>query len=212
MKRVLYSPILKSKRGEAKSLQHLSASVKSRIIPFFDILALKPGTQNGGEVEAHLIKQALTVASGWKQQAVCYVDLFDINPLARGKEGKHPVTIVHDRLAAEQVRAIPVIGLERDIQYKLSVRSVVANSAEALAIRLEAEDIQLTSVLAGRVKQLVGELGATAIPIHIFCDFRSVAGQSPDTLRAQFLPSFTSRLRVETCQFEPNLIPYGGSK
>lgn len=196
MKRVLYSPILKSKRGEAKSLQHLSASVKSRIIPFFDILALKPGTQSGGEVEAHLIKQALTVASGWKQQTVCYVDLFDINPLARGMEGRHPVTIVHDRLAAEQVRAIPVIGLERDVQYKLSVRAVVANGAEALAIRLEAEDIQLTSVLAGRVKQLVGELGATAIPIHIFCDFRSVAGQSPDALRAQFLKAYLELSKV----------------
>ena len=41
MKRVIYSPILKSKRGEAKSLQHLAAPVKARIIPFFDILELR---------------------------------------------------------------------------------------------------------------------------------------------------------------------------
>jgi hypothetical protein len=25
------------------------------------------------------------------------------------------------------------------------------------------------------------------------------------------LPSFTSRFRVDACQFDPNLIPYGGS-
>jgi Beta protein len=191
MKRVIYSPILKSKRGEAKSLQHLSASVKSRIIPFFDILALKADTQNGSDVEAHLIKQALTIASGWKQQGVCYVDLFDVNPSARALAGVHPVHVVHTRLAAEQVRAIPVVGLERDVHYKLAIRAVVADGAEALAIRLEAEDIQLPSVLAGRVTQLVGELGAASIPIHLFCDFRSIAGQSPEVLRAQFLKAYS---------------------
>ena len=196
MKSVIYSPILKSKRGEAKALHQLSASIKSKIIPFFDILALKPQTQNGSEVEAHLIKQALTIASGWKQQGVCYVDLFDVNPAARALAGGHPVHVVHTRLAAEHVQAIPVVGLERDVHYKLAIRAVVADGAAALGIRLEAEDMQLSSVLANRVRRLVDELGAASIPIHLFCDFRSIAGQSPEALRAQFLKAYPELTKV----------------
>jgi Beta protein len=186
MKTVVYTPILKTKRGEAKALLHLAPNIKSRIVPFFDVLALKADTHDGSEVEAHMIKSALTIASGWKQQGPCYVDLFDVNPSARATLGIHPALVVHSKLAAEQVRVIPVVGLERDLPYKLAIRTVLATGADALAIRLEAEDLQLPTALAGRVRQIVQELGASTLPIHLFCDFRSLANQAGVDVLAQF--------------------------
>jgi hypothetical protein len=182
----IYTPILKSKRGEAKALLHLSPSVKPNIIPFFDVLALKSESLSGSDVQEHMIKQALTMASGWKQQGPCYVDLFDVAPSARGIDGVHPALLVHERLASEQVHVIPVVGLERDLPYKLAIRSVVSNGADALGIRLEAEDIQLPTGLAIRVRQLIQEIGARSIPVHLFLDFRSIANQPSDIIQVQF--------------------------
>ena len=46
----IYTPILKTKRGEAKALTQLEVQVKRSIVPFFDILALKADTANGNDV------------------------------------------------------------------------------------------------------------------------------------------------------------------
>lgn len=185
MNSAIYTPMLKSKRGEAKALIHLSDEVKAHITPFFDVLALKPNISSGSDVHEHMLKQALMMASGWKKQGACYVDLFDVDPAARGQGGAHPAQIVHDRLASENVEAIPVVGLERDLSYKLVIRALISNSADALAIRLETEDIQLPTGLADRIRRLVYELGAASVPLHIFMDFRSILTQPADIIHMQ---------------------------
>lgn len=52
----IYTPILKSKLGEAKALIRLDRQTKSKIIPFFDVLALKSGLSNGSDVHTFLGK------------------------------------------------------------------------------------------------------------------------------------------------------------
>ncbi len=185
MNEFVYTPIVKTKRGEAKALIELDGSVKKKIIPFFDVLALKAEAQNGSDVHEHMVKQSLNIISAWKQKGLCYVDLFDVTPTARGLNGSHPATIVHEEISSNLVHAIPVVGIERDIAYKLAIRSVIASGVEAIAIRLDTEDIQLPSLLAPRISQLVAELGATGIPLHIFMDFRSIELIATDTIQSQ---------------------------
>ena len=84
MNTIIYTPILKTKRGEAKALIQLEAQVKRSIIPFFDILALKAEALNGNDVHEHMLKQTSNIVSAWKQCGPCYVDLFDVSPTARG--------------------------------------------------------------------------------------------------------------------------------
>jgi hypothetical protein len=181
----IYTPILKTKRGEAKALTQLEVQVKRSIIPFFDILALKAEASNGNDVHEHMVKQTNNIVSAWKQRGPCYVDLFDVNPTARGINSAHPATIVYEKLASDLVEVIPVVGLERDISYKLAVRSAVLAGADALAVRLDAEDIQLPSVLAGGITRLVAEIGATNLPLHIFMDFRSIEHVATDVIVMQ---------------------------
>jgi hypothetical protein len=180
-----YTPILKTKRGEAKALIQLEVQVKRRIIPFFDILALKADSSNGNDVHVHMVKQAINIVSAWKQRGPCYVDLFDVIPGARGVNGTHPASIVYEKLASNLVEFIPVVGIERDVAYKLAVRDAVIAGADALAVRLDSEDIQLPSTLNGRITRLVAEIGALNLPIHIFLDFRSIEGVDSDVIQMQ---------------------------
>ena len=135
------------------------------------VLALKSGLFNGNDVHTFLEKHATFVAAAWNGRGPCYVDLRDIDPSARGFHGEHPVTIVHERLSFDQVEVIPVVGIERDVAYKLAVRRVVAQGAEGIAVRLGSEDIQLPSTLAERVTRLIAEIGASDLPLHVFMDF-----------------------------------------
>lgn len=181
----IYTPILKTKRGEAKALTQLEVQVKRSIVPFFDILALKADAANGNDVHEHMVKQTINIVTAWKQRGPCYVDLFDVTPAARGINGAHPAAIVYEKLAADLVEVIPVVGLERDIAYKLAVRSAVLAGADALAVRLDAEDIQLPSMLLSRITRLVAEIGATNLPLHIFLDFRSIEHVASDVIQMQ---------------------------
>lgn len=180
-----YTSILKTKRGEAKALTQLEAHVKRSIVPFFDILALKAEVANGNDVQEHMVKQTTNIVSAWKQRGPCYVDLFDVTPAARGINGVHPAAIVYEQLAADLVEVIPVVGLERDIAYKMAVRNAVMAGADALAVRLDAEDIQLPSMLVSRITRMIAEIGATNLSLHIFLDFRSIEHVAADVIQMQ---------------------------
>lgn len=192
----VYTPILKTKRGEAKALVNLNTHTKECIQPFFDVLALGEGALNGSDVQEHITKQALNIASCWKSRGLCYVDLFDVTPSARCLNGVHPATVLHNKIASEYVRAIPVVGLERDIAYKLAIREVVITGIDAIAFRLEAEDIQLPSMLVNRISSLVSEIGAGGLPLHIFMDFRSIHGISSDAVQLQFIRALSEIRRL----------------
>ena len=183
----IYTPIVKSKAGEAKALIRLDRLTRAAIVPFFDVLALKSGTANGSDVHEHLEKQAINIAAAWNGRGPCYVDLFDISPSARGFDGVHPATIVHEKIAFDRIEAIPVVGTERDVAYKLAIRRVIDEGASALAVRLGDEDIQLPSTLAHNVAKVVSEVGAASLPLHIFLDFRSISNLPSDILQMRVL-------------------------
>ncbi len=202
----IFTPILKSKRGESKAVGFLSDAVKRKITPFFDVLALKADAANGSDVHEHMLKQALNIAAAWQSRGHCYVDFFDVTPSARGLNGAHPVNIVHNKLASEYVHVIPVVGLERDLTYKLAIRNVITAGADAIAIRLDAEDIQLPSMLPSRIANLVSEIGAAGLPLHVFLDFRAIDATSVQTIRAQ-----STRAIGEIRKLQPERIVFAAS-
>lgn len=181
----IYSPMQKSKTGESVALIKLARTLRGHVVPFFDVLALKPGTENGQDVEVHLSKQAINIAAAGNAIGTCYVDLLDVDPNARGIGGNHPVKSIFEKLEFERIAPIPVVGLERDIAYKLAIRNIVSKGASALAIRLLADDLSLPSSLFARVQRLISEVGAQELPIHVFMDFRSIEHISSDLVQMQ---------------------------
>jgi hypothetical protein len=201
-----YTPMLKSKPGEARALMRLHSQVKASIIPLFDVLALKSEVANGVDVHAHLEKQANNIAGAWNGRGPCYVDLLDIVPGARGYRGAHPVGIVLDKLSFERVEAIPVVGLERDVAYKLAVRQALSEGGRGLAVRLDSEDLQLPSTLAGRVRSLIDELGASNLPLHVLMDFRSIEHTASDIIQSRVV-----RALIELRKLNPVRIVFAAS-
>lgn len=181
----IYSPMQKSKTGESIALIKLARTLRGHVIPFFDVLALKSGTENGQDIDVHLSKQAINIAAAGNAIGTCYIDLLDVDPNARGIGGSHPVKSIFEKLEFERITPIPVVGLERDIAYKLAIRNVVSKGVSALAIRLLADDLSLPSSLFTRVQRLISEVGAQDLPIHIFMDFRSIEHISSDLVQLQ---------------------------
>lgn len=206
MTTLIYTPILKSKQGEAKALMRLDRQTKSSIVPFFDVLSLKLGWLNGSDVQTFLEKQAIQIAAAWNGRGHCYVDLYDVDPSARGYDGAHPVNIIHDQLSFDRIEAIPVVGVERDVAYKLAVRRVVNGGVDAIAVRLGSEDIQLPSMLVERVTRLTSEIGASGLPLHVFMDFRSIEHVDSDVIQTRFL-----RALAEVRKLNPSRIIFAAS-
>jgi len=181
----IYSPIVKSKRGEATAIFNLSQSVKDNIAPFFDILAMEEGVLGEEKVQEHLEKQALNIIDAWSDQGTCYIDFFDLASSARCLNGVHPLTFVFGHVMCQKVRPIPVVGIERDIPYKMAVRNLIYEGVEAIALRLGKDDIQLPSSLCAKVSSLIYEIGATDLPLHVFIDFRSLEVMSSGEVEKQ---------------------------
>ena len=172
-----YSPFVKTKRGEARALKELDGRVKRAIIPMFDVLALSRGVTAEIDVQKHLEKQVRMINLAWSQQGACYVDLFDVHPNARAMNGAHPLQCVGDLLEKNRISFIPVAGLGRDINYLVALRSLVANGSTAIAVRLEVEDLLLPVGLDLKIRNLLGQIGAGGLPLHILIDCRSLVGQ-----------------------------------
>lgn len=201
-----YTPMLKSKKGEATAVIRLDRQIKSKIIPFFDVLALKSGLENGNDVHAFLEKQAINIAAAWNGRGQCYVDLYDVDPAARGYDDAHPVNIIHEKLSFDRIEAIPVLGIERDMAFKLATRRVVNAGVDAIAVRLGNEDLQLPSLLVERVTKLVSEVGASGLPLHIFVDFRSIEHVDSDLIQIR-----CNRALAELRKTNPSRIVFSAS-
>jgi hypothetical protein len=202
----IYSPFFKSKRGEAKALAHLSLATKAEVLPFFDVLALPQGTVEPSEVQAHLVKQVGNISTAWRRSGPCYVDLYDVNPMARALEGRHPLGVVAAHLHGLGIPFIPVVGLARDVHYRLALRGVLQEGPLAIAVRLEAEDMRLPRGLARRIHETLAEIGATNIDLHVIADFRSIAEGAGGSASDMFLDALS-----EIQQLRPARVVFAAS-
>jgi hypothetical protein len=177
MSKPVYSPFVKTKRGEARALKELDTATKGAITPLFDVLALPSGVTADDEVEKHLAKQIRMIELAWSGQGACYVDLYDINPAVRTPNGVHPLVYVNAALEKVRIGYIPVAGLARDVNYLVALRGVLGGTTAALALRLELEDLLLPAGLSVRMKSLMRDIGAQALPIHVLIDCRSLVNR-----------------------------------
>lgn len=177
MKSSVYSPFVKTKRGEARALKELDINIKKGIFPFFDVLALKQGVLENADVQTHLDKQVRMIELAWGGQDGCYVDLFDVNPNARVMNGVHPLIFVTELLNQKRIPFVPVAGLGRDTNYLMALRNVVRQDSPGIALRIEVEDLLLPIGLNLRIQNLIDQIGANSIPLHIIVDCRSLVNQ-----------------------------------
>lgn len=174
---IVYVPALKAKGGEFGALASLSTKSRSRILPLLDVLPAPMDFKTKSSkkpLDKHLDDVGAKVTKCWGTTQELLIDLFDIPLSERTKSGGHPLSHLFSNLSSRGVRAIPVIGLERDAEYQAAVRSVVVQSQGAVAIRLLVEDIALPSKTTLPISNLLTRIGAKAERSHLLLDFRGL--------------------------------------
>lgn len=143
-----YVPCLRWKMGEYQALAKLSTATKNAILPIIDIAEFfkdAPGNSFDHEeekpaktIDQHLSKFAKRVKEKWGTNE-CFIDLRNIDTSVRMSDGLHPVNFVFNDLRFFQIKAIPIIGLDRDLEYRRAVRRVVTEDQRGLCLRASLE-------------------------------------------------------------------------
>jgi hypothetical protein len=137
-----YIPCLRWKLGEYKALLNLSQSARDSIFPLIDVAEMGFDFETQTEsktLDQHLNKFALRVGQTWGARG-CFVDLRLIDPTARMENGKHPVAFVFDDLRKKGVPAVPVTGLDRDVQWQEVVKTIADQDQRGLCLRISLEE------------------------------------------------------------------------
>ena len=169
---LVYTPGIKTKRGEMRAVQELSRASEG-MLPLIDLLAV-PEDASLVEVQSHIDKCLKYLTAAWPSGRPFYMDLFDVHPSVRGPRNTHPATIVLRTLREKGFQPIPVIGLDRDAAYLRAVRDVLGEDGEAICVRLQQEDFLNARQTAAAVQTLLQQLGAADLDQHVILDFRSI--------------------------------------
>jgi hypothetical protein len=165
-----YVPILKAKDGEFGALSELPEEIKSRITPLIDIF----NSDSKIPLEKRLIKIANKIERSWGNERPIFVDLFGIDLKERVLGGDHPLTFIFDLLRKLNVKAIPLIGFDRDEAYVEAIQKTVKADNKGICIRLLTDDMEDTYELADNIESLLSDLDISYEDAHLMLDFREL--------------------------------------
>ncbi len=143
---MIYSPILRFKRGEQTALTNLSNAHKVAIKPLLNITSHDfnppPGGDTDGTFDLRIAQDADRLNSAWAGYAAA-VDLGDIDPEARCAGGVHPIRHFFDQLATSDNPTIasPVLRFSSDNDYIAAVASVCADYNVSPVLRMTPDDL-----------------------------------------------------------------------
>jgi hypothetical protein len=142
--RKIYIPCLRWKQGEYQAVLNMSPETKDSILPIIDVAEFfisEPeisfdfeDSKPAKTIDEHLSKFAKRVKAKWGTNE-CFVDLRLIEAPCRLDDGQHPISYIFNALRSEGIEAIPVVGLERDSQYRASVRKTITVDNRGVCLR-----------------------------------------------------------------------------
>ena len=175
-----YVPVLKGKDGEFRALAQLTPNAKRNITPFIDIprrdLDVKTN-QPKDLIDIYLWKKAEKIQKAWGTSRRIFVDVFDLDLDLRTPNGTHFVEFLFSRLRNKNVKAIPVIGLDRseDTDYVNSVKNAVSIDKRGVCIRLLDDDIEMPLYTYNNVDDLIRILDLLKSDVYLMMDFRNIS-------------------------------------
>ncbi|WP_157632971.1 beta family protein [Burkholderia ubonensis] len=148
-----YVPFPKLKTGEIGALSTLDEQIKHSIVPFID-LPKKDG-MTPDAFKTMVDKGAKSIANHLKQFPMFFLDNFDIDDSLK-VDGEHNYTYVLRSLG--QSNFSPVVGLDRAAGRNEAVfkaKEAGQLIANTIALRLQPEDFENFSLIAGEIDQLL---------------------------------------------------------
>ncbi len=138
-----YVPCLRWKQGEYQALMKLPQATRREITPLIEVAEIGWDFESGEEkntIDEHLANFATRVRIKWGRSQL-FVDLKLIQPQERMTDGRHPLTFVFDDLRANQVRAIPVTGIDREKAYQEATINAAKIDRNGICVRVTLEQL-----------------------------------------------------------------------
>jgi hypothetical protein len=176
-----YVPILKSRAGEFDALSHVGSIHKS-FTPLIELTPVPLRWIDGQAdpvpaktAEAHVDWLVEKIKDSWEPGLPIFIDgrlIESEDVLANNSE---VIEEVLNRLAADKLQPIPVLGLDRVAEYTAAAMTYVSKNSGAICLRITASDIgdagdKLSALVTGFLK----EYGLDAARVHLLVDYGPV--------------------------------------
>lgn len=197
-----YIPCLKWKQGEYQALLRLSSTTKDSILPIIEVAEFsvdEPENSFDHEegkppktIDEHLSKFAKRVKEKWGTNE-CFVDLRHIEATSRLVDGQHPMSFIFDDLRSQGVKAIPVVGLEQDTQYRASAHEAIVVDNRGFCLRVSLQKASSPN-LVEIVDNLLGEMGVGTDQCDFIFDLGAPENFEPLNVFAGILESIIKNI------------------
>lgn len=179
-----YVPILKWKRGEQRALQELPNTLREKFTPLIEIVPVPYDYVNdtpAKTIDQHLANVGEQIKETWIPNRPLFIDLFWLGEDERMEDGSHPLNFIMNEVRKRNFLAIPVIGYERDDDYKAEVKHAIEEDSLGVCIRLEDDDFL---DIESRLDSLIGYLEIDNSQVDILIDLKDI---SPDDEKKNIL-------------------------
>ena len=141
--------------------------------------------KNGETLDAYLIKRAIGISQCWEPDRPVYVDAHDLALDARTSSGALPIAFLVDYFRSRGARVVPVTGTEddRDMDYLLTMRALVAQVGDGACLRLQRDDLENAEILRSSIFSVLDIIRLLPEHVDIVFDLRYVGRDTPDSLR-----------------------------
>lgn len=184
-----YVPVLKVKRGEKKALQDITASVRSRITPLFEIVEWNH--KNVPTIDKHLETAFRDLDEAARRYTRCLLDARELEPA-----GFSAAAAVFEKAAAAGITFTPVTGLSRTAD----IASALVHRSNGIALRLKREEFEQGS-LGRDVREFMVRHGLSHEEVDLIVDLGPVDELVYDgvaTLATAFLADVPDKTRWRT--------------
>jgi hypothetical protein len=172
MKSNFYLPLLKSKAGEFKALENLNPTIKSKIIPLFDITKMVYDNEEHAKprtIEDHLEKFCKKVFKSWPDNPM-FIDTSMINTEKAG--GTTAIEYLYSMLTKRNIHPMPVVYPSSSVEFIKSIRSILAlYGIGEFAIRVTIDDIT-SSEFEIKLLHIMDKLKLSEGNCHIILDLK----------------------------------------
>ena len=190
-----YFPILKGHSGEFHGLAQVKKEGRNSMTPVFEVPRKDAIKKLSVSWEKYLYDIALGIARSWGWYHPVYVDFYDVDCKLKIPGGSSLLNYLFKTLRELKVKAIPVVGLERDVEYLEDSNRIACLDDRGICLRLKREDIELIE------RSILGiEKVSKGIPkekISILFDFGSINGNENEYISKILIRAINLILDIE---------------
>ncbi len=176
-----YVPILKSKAGELKALETIPVADAAVVTPLLEITPIPPKWIDGEDdpvpsktIDEHVAALVKKIAKSWTTGTPVFIDGFYVEEDDVLVTSEEPIYGILEGLHSEELSPIPVVGLNRIVEYNdACVKFAKKNSAD-VCLRLTAEDLSEGQELAAQIDQFLEYLELPPGSVHLIVDYGGV--------------------------------------